>query len=730
MLEEGSLESTFYPFLLVDIYSGSLSGMLSVSSDSELRVYFQNGSPVYAEGGDRETLIGRVLMSTGKIDPGTHKEILEKSIEEKKRIGDVLIETGWVSPHEMNSFLELQIEERIMRGFCSLSGVYRFSRDEEPPKGFIEQRIELPKVLNEAVKRYIYAEPIEEINPKIKLTKKPGDTISSLELKPKELRMIQLIKSDMHVVEILSQTKLEKYEALKLLYLLAMFKIIELPGVPLESIGRRSAERYINENRMTAKPSDQGALNDDEELIELELEVYESELTFENGAYNKSEKQDPAPLTLDDPDLTEHVEPKEVKTTGPFSEKAEGLELDSPESEPQKESSDTDLSPEEILINPEDHGVHELKLDDTKVSLDLDTAAGINQEHGPQESSLGIGEEDNEVSSDDSLLKGGEESESVLSAFSTTENTQAAKEELLKDSPKEITIDDTELFSTFEQKEYGFETPQELNKDETSHSGDGLMAEDSSLYSDNEFSKRVVEFHSTLSDKDFYGVLGVAEDAPQDEIRDSYYKLVKDFHPDVNQSIPGDIREKAQEIFTAINSAYETLSDSEKRKNYNSEEEITELKTQAQSIYEAEVEFKRGIVLLVQRNYGEAASKLGEALKINPEESAYIGAYAWARFLSAEDKNGNVADMIGELTRAIDINPSIAENYYYLGSIQKSLGEIDKAEQNYAKALETDPEYIEAKRELRLINSRKKNSTKTLKTDKMEKRFWSGLFKK
>ena len=101
--------------------------------------------PVYAEGGERDTLIGRVLMSTGKIDPETHKEILEKSIQEKKRIGDVLIETGWVSPHEMNSFLELQIEERIMRGFCSLSGVYRFSKDETPPEGFIEQRIKLPK---------------------------------------------------------------------------------------------------------------------------------------------------------------------------------------------------------------------------------------------------------------------------------------------------------------------------------------------------------------------------------------------------------------------------------------------------------------------------------------------------------------------------------------------------------------------------------------------------------
>lgn len=725
MLEEGTLDSTFYPFLLVDIYSASMTGMLSVSSDSELRIYFQNGSPVYAEGGERDTLIGRVLMNTGKIDPETHKEILEKSIEEKKKIGDVLIETGWVSPHEMNSYLEIQINERVMRGFCSLSGVYKFSEDEKPPQGSLEQRIRLPKVLGEAVKRYIYAEKIEEINPKMKLPQKTSDIVSTLELKPKELRMLQLIKNDMLVSEILSQTKLEKYEALKLLYLLGLFKVIELPGVSLESIGRKSVERYISENRMSAKPSGIGAIKEDEELVELELEVYDSEISLENGAYKKSHDQEQVVFNLEDHATEEHIELEEVKTSESFSEKVLDLELNPAQSE-EEEESQTELSPEEILISPEDEAPYDIKLDDTTISLDLDDI-DINSE---PELSIDIGKEDSEVSAKGDLPEKDVESVSILNSFSGGKDSVSGKEDDLQEAPKEITIDDTELFSTFEQKEYGFETAQDINEDLAAKSEEGIKLEDSSPLSDDEFSQRVIEFHNTLSEKDYYGILGVGEDAPQAQIRDSYYKLVKDFHPDVNQSIPGDVREKAQEIFTAINSAYETLSDSEKRKSYNSEEEITELKTQAQSIYEAEVEYKRGIVLLVQRNYEEAASKLGEALKINPEESAYIGAYAWARFLSTEDKNGAVTDILGDLSKAIDINPSIAENYYYLGSIHKSLGEVDKAEQNYLKAIETDPNYIEAKRELRLINSRKKNSTKTVRTNKIEKKFWSGLFKK
>ena len=240
----------------------------------------------------------------------------------------------------------------------------------------------------------------------------------------------------------------------------------------------------------------------------------------------------------------------------------------------------------------------------------------------------------------------------------------------------------------------------------------------------------MLEFHEGLSDKDYYQILGVAEEADAGEIRDAYHKLVKDYHPDVNHNIHGDIKDKAREIFTTINRAYETLSDSDKREDYDTHEQLAELEDRAMSIYEAEVEFKKGQALLSQRNYNEAIINLGEALKMNPEESAYIGAYAWASYLTSEDKDPTTQGLIEDLKKAIDLNAGIAENYYYLGSIYKNNYEMDKAEQNYEKAVEIDPGYIEAKRELRLINTRKRKNTKNKKDSKMEKRFWSSLFKK
>ena len=64
--------------------------------------------------------------------------------------------------------------------------------------------------------------------------------------------------------------------------------------------------------------------------------------------------------------------------------------------------------------------------------------------------------------------------------------------------------------------------------------------------------------------KDFYETLGVSKDASQSDIKKAYRKLALKYHPDKNQG-----NKEAEDKFKEISSAYEVLSDENKRAKYD-----------------------------------------------------------------------------------------------------------------------------------------------------------------
>ncbi len=66
-----------------------------------------------------------------------------------------------------------------------------------------------------------------------------------------------------------------------------------------------------------------------------------------------------------------------------------------------------------------------------------------------------------------------------------------------------------------------------------------------------------------MADQDYYAVLGVARNASDEEIRSAFRRKAMEYHPDRNKNAD------AEEKFKEINEAYQVLSDSRKRGQYD-----------------------------------------------------------------------------------------------------------------------------------------------------------------
>ena len=63
---------------------------------------------------------------------------------------------------------------------------------------------------------------------------------------------------------------------------------------------------------------------------------------------------------------------------------------------------------------------------------------------------------------------------------------------------------------------------------------------------------------------DYYKILGIAKDTPQEKIKSAYKKRARQFHPDLHPDDP-----KAKAKFQALTEAFDVLNDPAKRKKYD-----------------------------------------------------------------------------------------------------------------------------------------------------------------
>ena len=208
----------------------------------------------------------------------------------------------------------------------------------------------------------------------------------------------------------------------------------------------------------------------------------------------------------------------------------------------------------------------------------------------------------------------------------------------------------------------------------------------------------VFTFHDMLEGSSYYQILDVADDAPSADLKKSYFRLARKFHPDLfSRELPPETIQKIDEVFDRITKAYQTLSDENRKGEYDKKLSAPPGDERKKQVNEAEKRFRQGKTLFNQGRYDEAHVFLEQSVRLAQDKAKYFILLALTQaklpIYRKEAENNFIKD-----TR---LEPWNAEAMVGLGVLYKKEGMHIKAKKQFERALQIDPDHKIALKELK-----------------------------
>jgi hypothetical protein len=221
----------------------------------------------------------------------------------------------------------------------------------------------------------------------------------------------------------------------------------------------------------------------------------------------------------------------------------------------------------------------------------------------------------------------------------------------------------------------------------------------------------IQEMAQKLGKANHFELLGVSQSASSDEVGTAFVRAARQFHPDrlVSAGLQ-DLQSLAERILAHINEAAMVLGNAARRAEY-----VASLaagpqaaRTSLPTLLEAENMFLKGEVFLKKGEHAKAVESFASANLGNPGEPQYRAYLAWARFDDPHARKEALArETLKTMEEVLRERPRFVRGFFWVGLLWKFLNEADKAERAFREAVTLDTSFIDAGRELRLIEMRK-----------------------
>lgn len=167
--------------------------------------------------------------------------------------------------------------------------------------------------------------------------------------------------------------------------------------------------------------------------------------------------------------------------------------------------------------------------------------------------------------------------------------------------------------------------------------------------------------------RDPYSVLGVSQNASDEEIKKAYRELARKYHPDNYQNNP--LADLAEEKMKEINEAYETITKQRSGGGYQS--------------------------------YAGSSGASG----YSGQRSGYSSASGNPTYVRARGMI-NAGDLGGAERLLSEVPQRDGEWYFLMGSIAYRKGWLDEASQNYMRAVQMEPNNMEYRQAYAMMQQR------------------------
>jgi curved DNA-binding protein CbpA/CheY-like chemotaxis protein len=208
-----------------------------------------------------------------------------------------------------------------------------------------------------------------------------------------------------------------------------------------------------------------------------------------------------------------------------------------------------------------------------------------------------------------------------------------------------------------------------------------------------------------LKDASHYEVLGVGKDSDPEAIKAAYFGAAKRFHSDSFSGLElGSARKAAEELFAKVSEAYSVLVDKDKRADHDVylDRRAKGLPTDVAAILRAESVFQKGELFFKAGRWEDAEVQFREAIALNDSEAEFHAYLGMAIFR----KSGKADEGQPHVEKALEMEPRLRSGVLFGALMFEAQGGLESAKMLLKKAYDKDPDFTQARDELRRLKNK------------------------